>query len=114
MQPASKVKSIMPKSAEAKLSAEIIIVGFNHPNDTDISSLRLSQAVVVHRTPYLNDFLPDQFLIQDVSRQDHIWHGLIGFATNGDQSRLPGHPPDTQCQRYRYSLQICKICEILA
>lgn len=104
----------MPTPAEANLSAEITIVGFNHPNGTEITLLRLLQALVVHKTLYSNDSLPDQCLIDDVPRQDHIWRGIIGYATNGDQSRLPGYPPEIQCQRYRHSLQICKICEILA
>ncbi len=115
MQSASNVKSTMPTAAEANLSAEITIVGFDHPNDTGITLLRLSQVLVVHTTPSFNDCLPDQFLIDDVSRQNHIWHSRrMGFATNGDQSRLPGHSQEIQRQRYRHSLQICKVCEILA
>ena len=114
MQPASNVEPSMPTPAEANLSAEITIVGFDHPNDTEITLLIVSQDLIVHRTPYVDDCLPDQFLIDDVSRKDHIWHSIIGFATNGDQSRLPGHPPEIQCQRYRHSFQICKIGEILA
>ena len=104
----------MPTPAEANLSAEITIVGFDHPNDTEITLLTLSQVLIVDRTPYLNDCLPGQLLTDDVSRKDYIWRSFIGVAPNGDQSRLLGHPPEIQCQRYRHSLQICKIGEILA
>ena len=83
----------MPTPAEANLSAEITVVGFDHPNDTEII-LMVSQVLIIDRTSYFNDCLSGQFLIDDVSRKDHIWHSIIGFATNGDQSRLPGHPPE--------------------
>ena len=84
----------MPTPAEANLSGEITIVGFDHPNDTEITLLIVSQVLIVHRTTYFNYCLSGQFLIDDVSRKDHIWHSIIGLAANGDQSRLPGHPPE--------------------